>query len=171
MSENQAVFVVVSNYEICPCEFFFVILHWFFKVEKRVLLSTIKFFFMKKTCVLFLTMLLCMSVLAIGLPTRGLIVLKPGRPTLPIPGTTPRTEPIALFSAFQTPDEIIITSEAISTTVTVNIYNAAGVVVETVTETVAAGNEFSVDITNLPAGAYILEIAFDDTVYVGQFEL
>lgn len=126
---------------------------------------------MKKIFVSMLTMLVCLSASAI-LPTRGPIVLRPQYTTGHIPiGTIPRTEPIALFSAFQTPDEIIITSEAVSTTVTVNIYNAAGVVVETVTETVSAGSEFSIDITNLPTGAYILEIAFDDTIYVGQFEL
>lgn len=126
---------------------------------------------MKKFFVSLLTMCVCLSAFAI-LPTRGPIALKLHFSTGHLPtGAIPRTEPIALFSAFQTPDEIIITSEAVSTTVTVNIYNAAGVVAETVTETVFAGSEFSIGVTNLPAGAYILEIAFDDTIYVGQFEL
>lgn len=126
---------------------------------------------MKKNLLFFMAMFLCLSMSA-GIPTRGLINLQrfASLDKRPI-GSIPRTEPIALFSAFQTPDEIIITSEAVSTTVTVNIYNAAGVVVETVTETVSAGSEFSIDLTNLPTGAYVLEIAFDDTVYVGQFEL
>lgn len=125
---------------------------------------------MKKILFFLATTLMCVTASA-GLPTRGPIILKPGRPTLPIPSPTPKTESLALFSAFQTPDEIIITSEAVSTTVTVNIYNAAGVVVETVTETVSVGDDFFVDVMNLPTGAYVLEIAFEDTIYVGQFEL
>lgn len=126
---------------------------------------------MKKIFVFLLTSLVCLST-ASALPTRGPIVIKkPLPPPSPRPGTFPLSAEVVLFSAFQTPDEIIITSEAVSTTVTVNIYNAAGVVAETVTETVFAGSEFSIGVTNLPAGAYILEIAFDDTIYVGQFEL
>ena len=125
---------------------------------------------MKKILFLFFVTFLCMSSMAI---TRGPIVLKKAIvcPIYTGPGSIPKSSPIEVVSAFQTPDEIIITSEAVSTTVTVNIYNAAGVVVETVTETVSAGSEFSIDLTNLPTGAYVLEIAFDDTVYVGQFEL
>lgn len=105
--------------------------------------------------------------------TRGTIVLrKPTKPGSVTPiGSIPRTPDAALFSAFQDVDELLITSEAVSAVVTVNIYNSVGAVVETVTASVAVGGEISVDITNLPVGAYILEIAFDDIVYVGQFEL
>ena len=127
---------------------------------------------MKKIFVSLFAVLISLSTMAI-LPTKGFITLKrmnhPGSVT-PI-GGIPYSLDVPSFSAFQTPDEIIITSEAVSTTVTVNIYNAAGAVVATVTETVSAGSEFSIDVTNLPTGAYILEIAFDDTIYVGQFEL
>lgn len=125
---------------------------------------------MKKFCISFLTLLFCAS--AFALPSRGFIVLT--RPQLPLfPGQTtiPKTEPMTLFSAFQDLDEIVITSEAVSAVVTVNIYNSVGAVVETVTASVVVGGEVSIDIANLPAGSYILEISFDDIVYVGQFEL
>lgn len=128
----------------------------------------------KKNCIICLILMgLLASVESMAIGFRGIIPLKKyvGVIIDRTPGTIPLTSEVPIFSAFQTPDEIIITSEAVSTTVTVNIYNAAGVVVETVTETVSAGSEFSIDVTNLPTGAYILEIAFDDTIYVGQFEL
>lgn len=125
---------------------------------------------MKKVFVSFLTLLFCAS--AFALPTRGFIFLaKPLPPVSPRPGSLPLASELPLFSAFQDVDELIITSEAVSAVVTVNIYNSVGAVVETVTASVAVGGEISVDITSLPEGAYILEIAFDDIVYVGQFEL
>lgn len=107
-----------------------------------------------------------------AVPTRGLISLsRVVRPFVPFPDPKPKTEPMELFSAYQNLDEIIITSELISGTVSVSIYDASGLVVETISEYVTIGEEISISLTSLPTGAYILEVSYDETIYVGQFEI
>lgn len=127
---------------------------------------------MKKVLFSLLALLSCMTVSAVSL-TRGPISLQKRTPSISIPGTTtiPRTEPVALVSAFQNLDEIVVTSDAVSATVTVTVYNVHGMVVESVTEDLTIGDDITLDLSTLPAGEYVLEVSFDDTIYVGQFEL
>lgn len=112
-----------------------------------------------------------MAVSAVSL-IRGPIVLIPHFTTGHIPAPPiPRSEPIPLVSAFQNLDEIVVSSDAVSATVTVTVYNVHGMVVETVTEDLTIGDDITLNLSTLPAGEYVLEISFDDTIYVGQFEL
>lgn len=119
--------------------------------------------------------LVCLFLFSMGgwALTRGPIMLtRLEKPISPRPiGTLPRTLGMDQFSAVQNFDEIIITSELISGTVSVSIYDASGLVVETISEYVTVGEEISISLTSLPAGAYILEVSYDETIYVGQFEI
>ena len=102
--------------------------------------------------------------------TRGPIELKRGRVKPHIPGTTLslQTSP---FSAFQTADEVIITSEAVTGVVSVSICNEFGVIVTSETHSMTSGDEITLDISSLPAGAYTLYIMCGDDIYVGEFEV
>lgn len=114
---------------------------------------------------------MCLSAMAV-LPSKGFISLK--RVIVPFyPGTghLPKTEPMELFSAFQNPDEIVISSEVVSGLVTVSIYDSMGTIVATTSETIVAGGDISIDISALPTGLYILEIEINDTILVGEFEI
>lgn len=125
---------------------------------------------MKKLFLLLMAQMLIMPSFAV--PTRGLISLsRVVRPFVPFPDPKPKTEPMELFSAYQNLDEIVITSELVSGTVSAVIYNASGAVVESVTEYVSVGGEISISLASLPAGAYILEVSYGDAVYVGEFEI
>lgn len=125
---------------------------------------------MKKLLFSLATFLFCLPAFA-SVPTKGPIILRPGRPTLPIPSKPSRTPAQMLISATQYADNIIIRFEGFSESVTISIYNDSGAIVDTVTEFVSDGDELSVDITTLPMGSYVLEIAFDESIYVGQFEM
>lgn len=126
---------------------------------------------MKKVLLSLLTILICLSTWAVQ-PTKGPIVLtKPTRPTIPFPVPNPRTEPIAEVSAYQSEDAIIVTSEEVSATMIVTIYNSMGMIVASVCEFVSVGDDISIDTTELPAGAYTIYVYYDSTLYVGQFEM
>lgn len=125
---------------------------------------------MKK--VLFSLLALLLSTFCSLAQTRGPISLQIMYSTIKRPiGIIPRTEPIPLVSAFQNLDEIVVTSDAVSATVTVTVYNVHGMVVETVTEDLTIGDDITLNLSTLPAGEYVLEVSFDDTIYVGQFEI
>lgn len=83
----------------------------------------------------------------------------------------PKTPEICPFSAVQTVDEVVVTAQAVSAYVTVKILSSSGAVLDVVSETLSMGQSVSLDITSLPAGAYVLTIAFDDNLYVGQFNI
>lgn len=126
---------------------------------------------MKKFFISLLSLLFYLSCFAFA-PTRGFIVLERYVSLVNRPiGFIPKTQPVIPFIAFQDVDEIVITSEGVFGDISVSIYNSIGVVVVTTATSVVDGDEVSIEIVNLPAGTYVLEITFEDFIYIGQFTL
>lgn len=115
-----------------------------------------------------------MAVFSVGAmaATRGPIDLKveSDRTSILLSKTKP-TQELCPFAAFQYPDEIVISSELlIIVDVTVRIYNACGQVVESLSQQLYQGDNIYINIENLPSEHYIIEISFNQTVCVGEFE-
>lgn len=127
---------------------------------------------MKKLLSILLGVMMCTSfAVAQTHSTANISLKKATKVGESVLGAMTRTSEICPFSAVQTVDEVVVTAQAVSGYVTVKILSSSGAVLDVVSETLSMGQSVSLDITSLPAGAYVLTIAFDDNLYVGQFNI
>lgn len=114
------------------------------------------------------------SVFAGRVVRQGTITLRPSAETRPIIGTKPTIDPFNnpsnVFSLYAIDGELDLTSESAIGTVQIFVYNETGVVYSE-TRQMNTGSEVFIPVEDFPAGAYTINILYNATIYVGEFEV